>query len=1022
MTKTHWKSTLLFLLLAACCLGFQVQHFWGSGKAAEQYPPDFPKVTRPVGPDFEKDSTRAGILYGRSWNAYYKQQYDSMKVVCGELYPLAANLLEQRFDSTLFEYWILSYFGYGQALIYMGDIEEGSQIMLEADAVERRIYPKDYIGRSMNYFGLGHMARDLFQDYDLALDYYKLGQSVAQNCLPVDDPFMVNVNYVIGSFYGQMGDYAAQDKYFDKVLASKPSMKTFVSGFKALNYQNAGDYENAIKYRLITITNSDSPLAVYYQNCELAECYLNIGDLDASRRCLRICEQLLRKHQAEIMSQNLGVSYFYAKGVYETAMKNYLEGIPWFRKSLAASEISGGGKMSSLTFVVFHKLTESLLLADSLPAAQAALSELLAREASGFEAFDFAQNPPVAAFTRQPYHLRTLELKGRFFEKMFEKTNDPMQLEYALKSYALADSLVERIRDTYRGLGSKNQLSEMAKPIFQRTIDCALRLWQRGGGEPYLQLAWQAAEKSKSVELLESLRETEARQLAGFRPEDQQHEKLQKRNLDFYEKLVFDEQAKPYPDSSRIANWNRKIFDLKASQDSLLAVFQKRYPEYHRLKYDRRLATIADVQTKLPAGNALVEYFLGDSVLFTFLIEHGQARVFKQNIDTSFHQNFAALRATVHDFDPAMPRTTPQKRVDFQKFTAASHALYQTLLAEPLAHTRARKLVVVPDDQIGYVPFAALLRQPVAASAAPDYRHLPYLVNDIAVRLEYSGTLLTRQPTRDGSAGGYLGMAPVYQGGAGNSGLAARALPDSLRFARAFSLLRGGEVPALRFNRVEIDSTQHFLKGESAAGEAATEAFFKKNAPNAGVLHLAMHALTNDVDPLYSTLLFSNPNPADSTGENDGFLHAYELYKLRLGADLAVLSACNTGAGKVVRGEGIMSLARAFRFAGCPNVMMSLWSVNDAAAKDLVVGFFQKLSGGMGKAGALQAAQQDFLKNTKSDELMHPYYWATFSMVGDDAPVSFAGSRWWIWGLACLVLGVIGVYFQYFHVRRSTTK
>ena len=191
--------------------------------------------------------------------------------------------------------------------------------------------------------------------------------------------------------------------------------------------------------------------------------------------------------------------------------------------------------------------------------------------------------------------------------------------------------------------------------------------------------------------------------------------------------------------------------------DLIYSIFQKRYPEYHRLKYDRRLATIADVQAKLPAGNALVEYFLGDSVLFTFLIEQGQARVFKQNIDTAFHQNFAALRATVHDFDPAMPRTTPQKRVDFQKFTAASHALYQTLLAEPLAHTRARNLVVVPDDQIGYVPFAALLRQPVATSAAPDYRHLPYLVNDIAVRLEYSGTLLTRQPTRDGSAGGNAG-------------------------------------------------------------------------------------------------------------------------------------------------------------------------------------------------------------------------------------------------------------------------
>jgi CHAT domain-containing protein len=152
-----------------------------------------------------------------------------------------------------------------------------------------------------------------------------------------------------------------------------------------------------------------------------------------------------------------------------------------------------------------------------------------------------------------------------------------------------------------------------------------------------------------------------------------------------------------------------------------------------------------------------------------------------------------------------------------------------------------------------------------------------------------------------------------------------------------------------------------------------------------------MHALTNDTDPLYSQLVFTQ-NPADTVEDNS--LHAYELYNMRLDANLAVLSACNTGAGKLVRGEGIMSLSRAFKFAGCPNILMSLWSVNDASAKDIVVDFHQNLKNGKGKATALQAAQLHFL-GSANEANTHPFFWATFVPVGDDEPVGDSNFPWW---------------------------
>ncbi|MBK9018363.1 MAG: CHAT domain-containing protein [Saprospiraceae bacterium] len=177
---------------------------------------------------------------------------------------------------------------------------------------------------------------------------------------------------------------------------------------------------------------------------------------------------------------------------------------------------------------------------------------------------------------------------------------------------------------------------------------------------------------------------------------------------------------------------------------------------------------------------------------------------------------------------------------------------------------------------------------------------------------------------------------------------------DSLRFAGAFGNVRGG-IPALMFNKDEVTACAEIFDGKPLTGTTATEAGFVQKAKDYQILHLAMHALTNDSDPLYSQLVF-NQNHRDTVEDN--LLHAYELYNMRLNADLAVLSACNTGAGKLVRGEGIMSLSRAFKYAGCPNILMSLWSVNDASAKDIIGDFHRKLKDGKRQIGCLAKAQK----------------------------------------------------------------
>lgn len=209
----------------------------------------------------------------------------------------------------------------------------------------------------------------------------------------------------------------------------------------------------------------------------------------------------------------------------------------------------------------------------------------------------------------------------------------------------------------------------------------------------------------------------------------------------------------------------------------------------------------------------------------------------------------------------------------------------------------------------------------------------------------------------------------------------------------------------MHFTQPEIEEASATMKGKAFEAAAATEAEFKRQAGQANILHLAMHALTNDREPLFSQLVFTQDG--DDTTE-DGRLHAYELQNMKLRADLAVLSACNTGAGKLQRGEGVMSLSRAFKFAGVPNVVMSLWQADDLSTKTIVGDFFKNLKSGMGKDRALCQAQRAFVATVPDQHLTHPFYWSTLMLVGDGEPLQGNGIPGMLIAIGALLLLAAG--------------
>ncbi|MEQ8808432.1 MAG: CHAT domain-containing protein, partial [Imperialibacter sp.] len=200
-------------------------------------------------------------------------------------------------------------------------------------------------------------------------------------------------------------------------------------------------------------------------------------------------------------------------------------------------------------------------------------------------------------------------------------------------------------------------------------------------------------------------------------------------------------------------------------------------------------------------------------------------------------------------------------------------------------------------------------------------------------------------------------------------------------YSMAGLALRSDDLVSLPGARKEVEYVGDIFNSLARLGKDASESSFKQEAANFSILHLATHSIVNESDADYSKLVFS-----DGDDNEDGFLHAFELINLHLNADLVTLSACNTGVGKIEEGEGVMSLARSFRSAGVPSVVMSLWPASDKSTPELMRHFYENLSKGQPKDLALANAKRAYLAAAQG-KARNPFFWGGFVLIGDNSPI-----------------------------------
>lgn len=589
-----------------------------------------------------------------------------------------------------------------------------------------------------------------------------------------------------------------------------------------------------------------------------------------------------------------------------------------------------------------------------------------------------------------------LEIQGYRMEnflRSYQSTGEEKPLKEAYDISEFTIRLIDTIRLGFETADSKEILAQKTKAYYEDAIEVCWDLYQRSGDESLIWKAFQYSEKSKSLLLREALNETYAQEFAGIPAETLAEVEKVKNEIGYYQKQIFDVKREQNV-SDEVTSMQGEIFDLKRKYQGLIGQLEKKYPAYYQLKYDVPDLNQKDLQAELrKSGDRMVSYFLGIRFLYTFAIDGDRCQLFRNAHTSSLYQVLPVFCQQL--YDPHRISQGARSPAFFRQFTRQAYQLYEQLLAPAIAELDSGSLLIIPDGELGYLPFELLLTEEIPDSQAVDYGLLPYMMNRYRMRYEYSASLYRSVFPTKRNRKFYAGFAPIY-------GDRSDSLSQNLR----------NEFGPLTYTQNEIEEISELMDGTAFLAAQATEENFRKNGSKYNILHLAMHAYTHDEEPLYSGLVFSKSVSGEDQGLRslngsvrdlqEGILYTHELYNLNIDAALVVLSACNTGQGKLAKGEGILSLARAFKYAGCPNIVMSLWQVDDRATKKIMESFFGHIQEGMGKDEALRQAKLAYLRQTK-DNL--PFYWAPFVLIGDAQPVRPSYS-FWLWGLLILIIGL----------------
>ncbi|MBX2814649.1 MAG: CHAT domain-containing protein [Saprospiraceae bacterium] len=813
----------------------------------------------------------------------------------------------------------------------IGDMRTARHFQERTHDINLRSYPPDHLQLGISFYNMASGALAHGQ-YDQGIDYSLKSLPIFLDHYPNGHRRLSSLYINLASMYDNLGDHELALEYYDK--ATIMDLKLFGEDHPLLayNYINAGITNRTL--------GQDSLAAALFIDAERIGRNNNLNELYTS--CY---------YQLGLLSQKSG-DFDQARSWFEKAIDQTtlhlgpdFHTLNQYHAALAELSMEEGEYVAAQAHIQQGREIVNMVYDSNHPekaslwAVQSDLALLQGDYDAALESSDSAIAGvfPAASgidFSDESIH-RCLSLsfllshvfqKSEIYRQRNHQTQKIKDLRLSLRLLRICDTIIGKLRHQLIAKGSKSILQEESVQVYGTAIAVAKSLYEATDTLAYLEEAFRFSERNKSTILSENLYARELDAIAGVPTS------LLKTERKIQQDLERTKSAFANDPSDSIAHL--EFHQYRYRYDSLINDIKHNYPSYFSLKYQVQTAELRELQSRLDPHQMIISFVAADTSWFIFAISSKDIQLHRT--DAGLEEELRAYRAycsssQIHD-----------NQLGFD--------IYRALIAPAIAEaSEIEELIIFPDGLLGHLSLESLCTDPRDPSS--------YLIRDFCISQANSGTLFLAALDQPSRGHRYAGFAPSYAG----PGEGIRSKLSDLPLARD-----------------EIVSAAQIYAGETFIGKEASEFNFKNLSFRPSILHLAMHGMMDDADPNRSRLVFSQ----EQDSIEDGDLHAFELYGTNVTSDLTILSACNTGAGPLRKGEGIMNLSRAFLFAGCPNLVISLWQARDLPTKTIITAFLKEVEKGTPKNQALRKAKLEYL--SQADPLMaHPANWAALVLVGD---------------------------------------
>lgn len=777
-------------------------------------------------------------------------------------------------------------------------------------------------------------------NHEEAIGQYEKALVILQQDTAANVSSIINVYSGIGSAQRYFGNYVRSlDFYYDalRMAVNTYGEENYRVGYLYNNIANAhderGDSESALEYLALAKDNLEINFADRPKN--LSNVYTNYGEM-------------LMKYG------------------------RYPEAKQYFEKAVSLQDEKGNE--SPHRILALSHLGDLYTTQNQPAAALPYYEEALYFSGLGsLDTKDFAQvNSPEDCLDVMSKLARTNNI-------LYERTKEEQYLIKARKILDTANRFIEYLKADFKEQNTREVLLRNSVPIYEQSIAVAVNTPQKR--KENLKEAFAFSEISRNNLLREAVQDASAKQFAGIPDSLLNAETEFKKQLVQLKKARFD--AEEFEAGyDKISALNNRIFKVKNEYAALQKQFETEYPDYFALKYEVSTVSVEEIQSDiLQPDQGMLEYFVGDDLIFAFLITEDNFRVYQIDKNFSLQDTVQAMRRSIYNWRPRRG-VVDTELLTYQR-TAAF--LYDRIV-RPFENDLPEKLIIVPGGPLGYLPFEALLEEvPNSSTAFSSYS---YWIKKKQISYSYSATLLKEMLKNTNTGREVLGFAPSF----------GEQHKDSLPYYLPY-------LKPLKHNEEEVRRIQQMLGGKVYTGKEATLNTFLEIAPLYKILHLATHGKANDKADEFSYLAFAYR--LDSL--DNELLYAGNLYNTELRADMVVLSACETGVGDLQQGEGILSLARGFSYAGAKSIVTTLWSIDDKASLEIMEDFYAELEDGERKDYALRAAKLDFIN--RNSRRAHPLFWAAYVPIGNMKAIAIGRRSYYPWYVGAGITVAAGLFF-----------